>query len=170
MTDWNNWVFVSQAEYDAMLQEFAGEGIPVLASALPAETFYPHLNDLLPLIMSKAVSLSFTDEGCTLAPHASRLLVNGVTSNVAELNWGSFASLHWRCSWHKLKTFQAPTQASANQIALCKYPSADATQSHSCNTRKVMWLAVVTMMVASAPSFRHALRQALTPTPRVNGA
>uniref|UniRef100_A0A8C1R7W8 Importin 4 n=1 Tax=Cyprinus carpio TaxID=7962 RepID=A0A8C1R7W8_CYPCA len=43
-----------QAEYDAMLQEFAGEGIPVLASALPAETFYPHLNDLLPLIMSKA--------------------------------------------------------------------------------------------------------------------
>ncbi len=48
---------MSQAEYDAMLQEFAGEGIPVLASALPAETFYPHLNDLLPLIMSKAVSL-----------------------------------------------------------------------------------------------------------------
>uniref|UniRef100_A0A673LU83 Importin-4-like n=1 Tax=Sinocyclocheilus rhinocerous TaxID=307959 RepID=A0A673LU83_9TELE len=40
-----------QAEYDAMLQEFAGEGIPVLASAVPAETFYPHLNDLLPLIM-----------------------------------------------------------------------------------------------------------------------
>ncbi|KAK7118201.1 hypothetical protein R3I94_021890 [Phoxinus phoxinus] len=45
-----------QAEYDAMLQEFAGEGIPVLASAVPAETFYPHLNDLLPLIMSKAKS------------------------------------------------------------------------------------------------------------------
>ncbi|XP_057178521.1 importin-4 isoform X2 [Triplophysa rosa] len=45
-----------QAEYDAMLQEFAGEGIPVLASAVAAETFYPHLNDLLPLIMSKAKS------------------------------------------------------------------------------------------------------------------
>ncbi|XP_051970672.1 importin-4-like isoform X1 [Xyrauchen texanus] len=45
-----------QAEYDAMLQEFAGEGIPVLASAVPAETFYPYLNDLLPLIMSKAKS------------------------------------------------------------------------------------------------------------------
>ncbi|XP_016300124.1 importin-4-like, partial [Sinocyclocheilus anshuiensis] len=45
-----------QVEYDAMLQEFAGEGIPVLASAVPAETFYPHLNDLLPLIMSKAKS------------------------------------------------------------------------------------------------------------------
>lgn len=45
-----------QAEFDAMLQEFAGEGIPVLASAVPAETFYPHLNDLLPLIMSKAKS------------------------------------------------------------------------------------------------------------------
>ncbi|KAL1248814.1 hypothetical protein QQF64_022132 [Cirrhinus molitorella] len=47
-----------QAEFDAMLQEFAGEGIPVLASAVPAETFYPHLNDLLPLIMSKAKSSS----------------------------------------------------------------------------------------------------------------
>lgn len=41
-----------------MLQEFAGEGIPVLASAVPAETFYSHLNDLLPLIMNKAVSLT----------------------------------------------------------------------------------------------------------------
>ncbi|XP_067291092.1 importin-4 [Pseudorasbora parva] len=45
-----------QSEYDAILQEFAGEGIPVLASAVPAETFYPHLNDLLPLLMSKAKS------------------------------------------------------------------------------------------------------------------
>ncbi|TRY65944.1 hypothetical protein DNTS_012348 [Danionella cerebrum] len=45
-----------QAEFDAMLQEFAGEGIPALASAVPAETFYPHLNDLLPLIMCKAKS------------------------------------------------------------------------------------------------------------------
>uniref|UniRef100_A0AAR2KN33 TOG domain-containing protein n=1 Tax=Pygocentrus nattereri TaxID=42514 RepID=A0AAR2KN33_PYGNA len=43
-----------QAEYDAMLQEFAGEGIPILASAVPAETFYTHLNDLLPFIMNKA--------------------------------------------------------------------------------------------------------------------
>lgn len=41
-----------------MLQEFAGEGIPVLASAVPAESFYSHLNDLLPLIINKAVSLS----------------------------------------------------------------------------------------------------------------
>ncbi len=41
-------------------------------------------------------------------------------------------------------------------------------QSRSCNTRKRMWLAVVTMTVAPAPSFRHALCQALTPTPRVN--
>uniref|UniRef100_A0A671KAM8 Dynein heavy chain C-terminal domain-containing protein n=1 Tax=Sinocyclocheilus anshuiensis TaxID=1608454 RepID=A0A671KAM8_9TELE len=30
-----------------------------------------------------------------------------------------------RCSRQKLKTFQAPMQASANQIALCKYPGAD---------------------------------------------
>lgn len=39
-----------------MLQEFAGEGIPLLASAVPADTFQPHLNELLPLIMNKAVS------------------------------------------------------------------------------------------------------------------
>lgn len=40
-----------------MLQEFAGEGIPLLASSVPADSFAPFLNDLLPLIMSKAVSL-----------------------------------------------------------------------------------------------------------------
>lgn len=50
-----------QAEYDAMLQEFAGEGIPILASAVPADTFYTHLNDLLPLIMNK------TKSSCTVA-------------------------------------------------------------------------------------------------------
>lgn len=49
--------FLLQAEYDAMLLEFAGEGIPLLASAVPADIFAPFLNDLLPLIMSKAVSL-----------------------------------------------------------------------------------------------------------------
>uniref|UniRef100_A0A673XMS0 Importin 4 n=1 Tax=Salmo trutta TaxID=8032 RepID=A0A673XMS0_SALTR len=48
-----------EAEYDAMLQEFAGEGIPLLASAVPAETFQPYLNELLPLIMNKA-KLSYT--------------------------------------------------------------------------------------------------------------
>ncbi|KAM7370066.1 hypothetical protein PAMP_011351 [Pampus punctatissimus] len=50
-----------QAEYDAMLQEFAGEGIPLLASSVPADSFAPFLNDLLPLIMSKAKST------CTVA-------------------------------------------------------------------------------------------------------
>ncbi|CAB1349675.1 unnamed protein product [Coregonus sp. 'balchen'] len=50
-----------QAEYDAMLQEFAGEGIPLLASAVPADTFQPYLNELLPLIMNKAKS------SCTVA-------------------------------------------------------------------------------------------------------
>ncbi|XP_048856762.1 importin-4-like isoform X8 [Brienomyrus brachyistius] len=50
-----------QAEFDAMLQEFAGEGIPLLASAVPADTFYPYLNELLPLVMSKAKS------SCTVA-------------------------------------------------------------------------------------------------------
>ncbi|XP_076017261.1 importin-4 [Genypterus blacodes] len=50
-----------QAEYDAMLQEFAGEGIPLLASAVPAEAFAPFLHDLLPLIIGKAKS------SCTVA-------------------------------------------------------------------------------------------------------
>uniref|UniRef100_A0A4W6FYR2 Importin 4 n=1 Tax=Lates calcarifer TaxID=8187 RepID=A0A4W6FYR2_LATCA len=51
----------TEAEYDAMLQEFAGEGIPLLASSVPADSFAPFLNDLLPLIMSKAKS------SCTVA-------------------------------------------------------------------------------------------------------
>lgn len=45
-----------QAEYDAMLQEYAGEGIPLIAAAVPADAFAPFLNDLLPLIMSKTKS------------------------------------------------------------------------------------------------------------------
>ncbi|XP_061614614.1 importin-4 [Phyllopteryx taeniolatus] len=45
-----------QAEYDAMLQEFAGEGIPLLAASVPANNFAPLLNDLLPLIMNKTKS------------------------------------------------------------------------------------------------------------------
>ncbi len=58
-------------------------------------------------------------------------------------NWVVGSSLRWRCLQQKLKTFQAPTPASANQIALCKYPSADASQSCSCNTRKVCdWLSL----------------------------
>ncbi|KAM8881865.1 importin-4 [Synchiropus picturatus] len=45
-----------QAEYDSMLQECAGEGIPLVASAVPAESFAPFLNDLLPLIISRTKS------------------------------------------------------------------------------------------------------------------
>ncbi|KAF7667322.1 hypothetical protein LDENG_00067550 [Lucifuga dentata] len=60
-----------QAEYDAMLQEFAGEGIPLLASAVPADTFAPFLNDLLPLIMSKAKS------SCTVADRSFSVGVIG---------------------------------------------------------------------------------------------
>lgn len=45
-----------EAEYDAMLLEFAGEGIPLVAAAVPADAFAPFLNDLLPLIMNKTKS------------------------------------------------------------------------------------------------------------------
>uniref|UniRef100_A0A669BY86 Importin 4 n=1 Tax=Oreochromis niloticus TaxID=8128 RepID=A0A669BY86_ORENI len=47
--------------YDAMLQEFAGEGIPLVAASVPADNFFPFLNDLLPFIMNKAKS------SCTVA-------------------------------------------------------------------------------------------------------
>ncbi|XP_047424187.1 importin-4 [Mugil cephalus] len=50
-----------QAEYDGMLQEFAGEGIPLVASSVSADKFSPFLNDLLPLLMSK------TKSSCTVA-------------------------------------------------------------------------------------------------------
>lgn len=50
-----------QAEYDAMLQEFAGEGIPLLASSVPATDFAPFLNELLPLITKKSKN------SCTVA-------------------------------------------------------------------------------------------------------
>ncbi|XP_068437887.1 importin-4 isoform X2 [Clinocottus analis] len=43
-----------QAEYDALLQEYAGEGIPILAASVPAGNFAPYLNNLLPLLISKA--------------------------------------------------------------------------------------------------------------------
>lgn len=45
-----------QAEFDAMLQEYAGEGIPLLAAAVPADAFAPALNDLLPMIINKSKS------------------------------------------------------------------------------------------------------------------
>uniref|UniRef100_A0A665X5D2 Importin N-terminal domain-containing protein n=1 Tax=Echeneis naucrates TaxID=173247 RepID=A0A665X5D2_ECHNA len=50
-----------QAEYDAMLQEFAGEGIPLLAASVPAGNFAPFLDDLLPLIISKKSSCTVAD-------------------------------------------------------------------------------------------------------------
>ncbi|XP_049604734.1 importin-4 [Syngnathus scovelli] len=45
-----------EAEYDAMLQEFAGEGIPLLAASVPADSCAPVIFDLLPLILSKTKS------------------------------------------------------------------------------------------------------------------
>ncbi|XP_023661748.2 importin-4 isoform X1 [Paramormyrops kingsleyae] len=50
-----------QAEYDAMLLEFAGEGIPLLAAAAPVDAFAPHLREMLPLIINKAKA------SCTVA-------------------------------------------------------------------------------------------------------
>ncbi len=54
-------------------------------------------------------------------------------------------------------TFQASMEASANQIASCKYPIP------FMHTREVL-IGCCNYDGASAPRFRHALRQALTPT------
>ncbi len=55
--------------------------------------------------------------------------------------------------------FQAPTEASANQIASCKYPIPFMQHQRS------MWLVVCNYDGASGPRFRHALQTRLqTPT------
>ncbi|KAJ8413236.1 hypothetical protein AAFF_G00092320 [Aldrovandia affinis] len=74
-----------QTERDAMLQEFAGEGIPLLASAVPAETFFPFLNELLPLIMNKAKpSSSVADRSFSVGTLAETLqLLGGVAGGRA---------------------------------------------------------------------------------------
>ncbi|XP_068604017.1 importin-4 [Brachionichthys hirsutus] len=56
-----------QAEYDSMLLEIAGEGIPLLTSSVPGDSSAPFLSDLLPLIMSKAKS------SCTVAERSFSL-------------------------------------------------------------------------------------------------
>uniref|UniRef100_A0A674I963 Importin 4 n=2 Tax=Terrapene triunguis TaxID=2587831 RepID=A0A674I963_9SAUR len=42
-----------QAEYDAMLLEYAGEGIPALAMAAGGDTFAPYFAGFLPLLLNK---------------------------------------------------------------------------------------------------------------------
>nr|XP_048676131.1 importin-4 isoform X3 [Caretta caretta] len=42
-----------QAEYDAMLLEYAGEGIPALAAAAGGDTFAPYFAGFLPLLLNK---------------------------------------------------------------------------------------------------------------------
>ncbi|XP_035474891.1 importin-4 isoform X1 [Scophthalmus maximus] len=72
-----------QAEYDAMLQEFAGEGIPLLASSVPADSFAPFLNDLLPLIMSKAKS------SCTVAERSFSVgTIGEILQSLASVSGG----------------------------------------------------------------------------------
>ncbi|XP_034428149.1 importin-4 [Hippoglossus hippoglossus] len=72
-----------QAEYDAMLQEFAGEGIPLVAASVPADSFAPYLNDLLPLIMSKAKS------SCTVAERSFSLgTIGEILESLAGVSGG----------------------------------------------------------------------------------
>lgn len=50
-----------QAEYDAMLIEYAGEGIPLLATAVGGQVFAPYFAGFLPLLLAKA------KKNCTVA-------------------------------------------------------------------------------------------------------
>ncbi|XP_066133634.1 importin-4 isoform X1 [Saccopteryx bilineata] len=50
-----------QAEYDAMLLEYAGEAIPALATAAGGDTFAPYFTGFLPLLFCKM------KQGCTVA-------------------------------------------------------------------------------------------------------
>uniref|UniRef100_A0A8D3DJ28 Importin 4 n=1 Tax=Scophthalmus maximus TaxID=52904 RepID=A0A8D3DJ28_SCOMX len=76
-------VLKKKAEYDAMLQEFAGEGIPLLASSVPADSFAPFLNDLLPLIMSKAKS------SCTVAERSFSVgTIGEILQSLASVSGG----------------------------------------------------------------------------------
>ncbi|XP_053510861.1 importin-4 isoform X2 [Artibeus jamaicensis] len=50
-----------QAEYDAMLLEYAGEAIPALAAAAGGDVFAPFFAGFLPLLLCK------TKQGCTVA-------------------------------------------------------------------------------------------------------
>lgn len=45
-----------QAELDAMLIEYAGEGIPLIAAAVGGATFSPYFAEFLPLLLNKAKS------------------------------------------------------------------------------------------------------------------
>ncbi|XP_069618553.1 importin-4 [Ranitomeya imitator] len=51
-----------QAEMDAMLMEYAGEGIPLIAAAVGGMTFAPYFADFLPLLLSKTKSSCSTAE------------------------------------------------------------------------------------------------------------
>uniref|UniRef100_V9KAN5 Importin-4 n=1 Tax=Callorhinchus milii TaxID=7868 RepID=V9KAN5_CALMI len=50
-----------QAEYDAMLIEYAGDGIPLLAAAVGGQVFAPYFAGFLPLLLAK------TKASCTIA-------------------------------------------------------------------------------------------------------
>lgn len=93
-----------------------------------------------------------------------------LTSFVGELNCGAVTSLVLLAAKvERFATFLVPTPASANQINVCKYSIADASQLHSYKTRKqrsikiylhIHFLWTSTIASATKPSFisYHSLR------------
>ena len=56
-----------QAEFDAMLIEYAGDILPSLATAVGGQIFAPYFAGFLPLLLKKTVSKSFTGKALLLS-------------------------------------------------------------------------------------------------------
>ncbi len=98
--------------------------------------------------------------------------LNGVTSSFAELNCGSVASLHWRCSWQKLKTFQLFKRQCTRQPIKLPYANTLAqtlaNPVHATPEKYVIGCCDYDGRVST--KLRTHPPSSLTPTPRVNGA
>uniref|UniRef100_A0A8C4SHZ2 Importin 4 n=1 Tax=Erpetoichthys calabaricus TaxID=27687 RepID=A0A8C4SHZ2_ERPCA len=66
-----------QAEFDSMLQEYAGEGIPLLAKACGVQTFAPYFAGFLPLLLPKTKSSSVADRSFSIGTIAETLAALG---------------------------------------------------------------------------------------------
>ncbi len=98
----------------------------------------PRLSQMLRFLQSpsfrQAVCSDWPTDTVQCHSHGASASTPLVYFEWSDINIDSLALLTAKVE--NLSTFQAP--ASANQISLCKYPSADASPSRTCNIRKVM--------------------------------
>ncbi len=137
-----------------------------------ADCFLPTENHF-----KRCLSHAFCVNGASCRIHTGRwrerllFTLNGVMAIVAELNCGSVVSLHWRCSRQKFKSFQIFKRQCRRLPIRSPYVNTLvqmlANPVHATPEKQCDWL--LSLSVASSPSFSHALCQALMPMPRVNG-